>query len=71
MPPLEILQSATWTAAQLMRQERDIGRIQPGAYADLLLIDGDPRRGLAMLEQPEQGVRLVMKAGRIYRNTLQ
>lgn len=71
VPPLEILQSATWTAAQLMRQERDIGRIQPGAYADLLLIDGDPRRGLAMLEQPEQGVRLVMKAGRIYRNTLQ
>lgn len=68
MGPLEILQSATSTAAELMRQQGDIGRIQSGAYADLLLVEGDPRQGLAMLAEPEQGVALIMKAGRIYKN---
>lgn len=70
MAPLEILQSATATAARLMGQERHIGRIQPGAFADLLLIEGDPRQGLQMLAEPEQGLALIMKAGRIHKNRL-
>lgn len=70
VPPLELLQSASWTAAQLMRQERELGRIQPGAYADLLLIEGDPRQGLQMLATPETGISLIMKAGRVYKNLL-
>ncbi|MCX2862632.1 amidohydrolase family protein [Paucibacter sp. PLA-PC-4] len=68
MGPLEILQSATSTAAELMRQQGQIGRIQAGAYADLLLVEGDPRRDLAMLAEPEQGLALIMKAGHIYKN---
>lgn len=65
MPPLEALQSATFTAAQLMRQEGRIGQIVPGAFADLLLVDGDPAADLAMLTQPAQGIRLLMQAGRV------
>ena len=63
-PPLEILQGATWTAAQLMRQEANIGRVARGAFADLLLVDGDPERGLDMLAEPERGIRLLMQGGR-------
>jgi len=63
-PPLEVLQGATWTAARMMRQESQIGRIAAGAWADLLLVDGDLERDLAPLARPEQGVRLVMQSGR-------
>jgi imidazolonepropionase-like amidohydrolase len=70
MTPVEILQSATFVAAQLMRQEGRIGQIVAGAWADLLVIDGDPTRDLAMLAEPEVGVRLIMQGGRIVRNRL-
>ncbi len=65
MPPLEALQSATYTAAQLMRQEGRIGQIVPGAWADLLVVDGDPAADLGMLERPQQGIRLLMQGGRV------
>lgn len=70
MTPVEILQSATFVAAQLMRQEGRIGQLVAGAWADLLVIDGDPTRDLAMLAEPGVGVRLIMQGGRIVRNNL-
>jgi imidazolonepropionase-like amidohydrolase len=63
-PPLEVLQGATWTAAQLMRQEAHIGRVVAGAFADLLLVEGDLERDLTPLTKPEQGIRLLMQGGR-------
>ncbi len=44
MSPVQVLQSATIQAARLMRQEGRIGQIVPGAWADLLVVDGDPTR---------------------------
>ena len=70
MPPVEALQSATITAARLMGQEAHIGQLVPGAWADLLVVDGDPTQGLEMLAEPEQGIRLLMQAGRVVRNRL-
>ncbi|MDH5538939.1 MAG: amidohydrolase family protein [Rhizobacter sp.] len=70
MTPVEILQSATFVAAQLMRQEGEIGQLVAGAWADLLVIEGDPTRDLAMLAEPAQGIRLVMKGGRVVRGKL-
>jgi imidazolonepropionase-like amidohydrolase len=70
MAPVEALQSATIVAARLMRQEGRIGQLVAGAWADLLIVDGDPTQGLAMLTRPEQGVRLIMQGGRIVRDAL-
>jgi imidazolonepropionase-like amidohydrolase len=70
VPPLELLQSATSVAARLMGQERHIGAIVPGAYADLLVIEGDPARTLDMLVSPETGIRLLMQAGRVVEDRL-
>jgi len=42
----------------------------PGAFADLLIVDGDPTQDLAMLSRPEQGIRLLMQGGRIVRSNL-
>lgn len=70
MGPLQVLQSATIEAARLMRQEQHIGVLQPGAYADLLVVDGDPSLSLAMLTTPDTGIRLLMQGGRVLRSSL-
>ena len=70
MSPVEVLQSATIEAARLMRQEGQIGEIVPGAWADLLVVEGDPTRDLSMLADGGVGLRLVMKSGHVYRDTL-
>jgi imidazolonepropionase-like amidohydrolase len=54
-----------------MRQEGQLGELRPGAWADLLVVDGDPTQELSMLSDPQRGPRLVMKAGRVYRDRLQ
>lgn len=63
--PIEQLQGATITAARLMHQEQHIGRVAPGTYADLLIVDGDPTRDIDVMVQLEQRLRLTMQAGRI------
>jgi imidazolonepropionase-like amidohydrolase len=70
MPPVEVLQSATITAARLLRAEGRIGQLLPGAWADLLVVDGDPTASLEMLASPETGIRLLMQAGRTVRSSL-
>ena len=66
--PREILQSATIVAARLMRQDSHIGQIVPGAFADLLIVDGDPQQSLAMLAAPAEGIRLILQGGRIVKD---
>ena len=61
----EILQSATIVAARLMRQEAHIGQLAVGAYADLLVVAGDPTADTAVMAAPDQAIRLLMQAGRV------
>jgi imidazolonepropionase-like amidohydrolase len=70
MGPVEVLQSATITAARLLRAEGQIGQLLPGAWADLLVVDGDPTAGLDMLVAPATGIRLLMQGGRVVRSSL-
>jgi len=70
MSPVAALQSATITAARMMGQEAHVGQLVPGAWADLLVVEGDPTQGLEMLADPDQGIRLLMQGGRVVRNTL-
>lgn len=68
--PVEILQGATAVAARLLRQEGQIGVVAPGALADLLIVDGDPAASLAMFEQPDAGLRVILQGGRCVKDTL-
>ena len=70
MGPVQALQSATIVAARLMRQDGLVGELCPGAWADLLIVDGDPTRELSMLTDPQRGIRLLMQGGRVVRNSL-
>lgn len=60
MSPLAAIRSATLEAAELMRREADIGAIEPGRFADLIAIEGDPLADIARLEH----VAAVLQGGR-------
>ena len=47
-----------------------LGVIEEGAYADILLVDGNPLEDISILAEPEKNIRLIMKDGKIYKNTL-
>jgi imidazolonepropionase-like amidohydrolase len=70
MSPVEVLQAATIQAARLMCQEGRIGQIVPGAFADLLLVEGDPTQDLTPLADPARGIVLLMQGGRVVRSAL-
>ena len=75
---IEILRQATSGNGELLRltgplkpyPEGPIGVVAEGAYADMLLVDGDPIEDLLLLADPAENIDLIMKDGRIYKNTL-
>ena len=44
-----------------------IGRIEAGALADLLVVEGDPTVSLGFLEAPDATLSMIMKGGKIYK----
>jgi imidazolonepropionase-like amidohydrolase len=68
--PTQILQSATHTAAEVLRQTGKLGVLARGALADVLIVDGDPTTDAKVLAHPDKNLRVVMKSGRLYKNTL-
>jgi imidazolonepropionase-like amidohydrolase len=69
-PPADILRSATTVAARLLRMEGVIGVVAPGAYADLLVVEGDPLQDIGALTDPQRRLKLVMARGRMTVNHL-
>ncbi len=61
LPPLAALQSATLTAAELLRLDGRIGAIEPGFEADLIAVEGNPLDDVQVL----QDVLLVVSNGRV------
>lgn len=47
-----------------------LGRIEPGAYADLLVFDGNPLEDISLIGDPDRSMKLIMKAGRVHKNSL-
>jgi imidazolonepropionase-like amidohydrolase len=52
--PLEVIQAATGTAAGFLYRERDLGTLQPGRLADLVVLSGDPLRHIAEIRTVER-----------------
>ena len=68
--PLEILRQATSVAAELMMMEGRIGCIAPGACADLLVVDGDPLRDIALLADDGRRLCTIVRGGTLVKNQL-
>jgi imidazolonepropionase-like amidohydrolase len=70
MPAIEVIRSATLVGAEVVRQEGKLGTIQPGAYADLLVVDGNPLKDLALFQDGGPNLSAIMKAGTFHKHTL-
>jgi imidazolonepropionase-like amidohydrolase len=70
MTPLEVIQSATTIAARVLRHEGKLGVIAPGAFADLLVVDGNPLESLKLFQDQGAHLSAIMKGGRFHKNRL-
>ena len=75
--PAEILKLVTHDNAQLLAlsgprspYQGRLGVVENGALADLLLVDGDPIANIDLMADPDRNFRLIMKDGKIYKNSL-
>ncbi|MGE3968445.1 MAG: amidohydrolase family protein [Dongiaceae bacterium] len=66
----EVIVAATATNAEMMGQAGKLGIVAPGAFADLLAVEGDPLEDLALLEEQGRHLALIMRDGVIHKNRL-
>lgn len=66
MTPMQAIQSATTSAADLLGWSTKVGQLAPGFYADLVAVPGDPLADIALLEK----IPFVMKGGTIVKDEL-
>jgi imidazolonepropionase-like amidohydrolase len=64
MQPMDAIQSATSRAAVMLDMEGKIGVVAPGAFADIIAVNGDPLRDIKVLEN----VQFVMKDGKVFKS---
>lgn len=70
MSPQEIIRSATLVNAEIVRQSGRIGELVPGAFADLLVVDGDPYRDLGVFRADGGRLDVIMANGVLVKNLL-
>jgi imidazolonepropionase-like amidohydrolase len=76
--PFEILKMGTSNAAEVLSwsggmnpyKYGSLGVIEPGAYADLIVIDGNPLEDISILNDYQDKFKLIMKDGEIFKNAL-
>jgi len=66
MPALDIIRAITTNAAEMLGWQDRVGAIEPGKFADLVAVAGDPIADISELER----IRFVMKDGQVVRNDL-
>ncbi len=69
LAPLQALRAATGWAAECLGLERDLGTVEKGKFADLIVVTGDPLADVAVLQNPER-IALVLKGGELAANRL-
>ena len=70
MPAIEVIRSATLIGAEVVRQEGKLGVVEPGAFADLIVVDGNPLKKLELFLDQGAHLPVIMKAGKFHKNTL-
>lgn len=68
--PIEILRQATSTAAEILQHSDRLGCVKAGAFADLIVVDGDPLADIGLLAQSGARLPLIMRAGELVKNQL-
>ena len=69
-PAIEVIRAATTIGAEVVRRPGQLGTVAPGAWADLIVVDGDPLKDITLLEGQGQHLSAIMQGGRFYKNRL-
>jgi imidazolonepropionase-like amidohydrolase len=64
--PMEAILSATKLGGEIMMRPDDLGQVQPGFLADLILVDGDPLADITVLQDHDK-IQAIMKEGRFHK----
>ena len=70
LPPIELLRSACAVNAELLGQEGRLGCVREGAFADLLVVDGDPLTDISVLTGNGERLSVIMSSGRFHKRTI-
>jgi imidazolonepropionase-like amidohydrolase len=70
VPSIDIIRSATTIGARILRMEGKLGCLKPGAFADMIVVDGNPLKDLTLLQGQGQHLGAIMKGGQFYKNRL-
>jgi imidazolonepropionase-like amidohydrolase len=62
--------ATTRTNAEIINRERDLGTLEAGKLADLVLVKGDPLKDLTLFQNYAENLTLIVQDGRIYKNII-
>jgi len=68
--PLELLRQATSVNAELMMMEGRLGCVQPGAFADLIVVDGNPLKDIGLLAANGTKLAVIVRNGEVVKDTI-
>ena len=69
MTPMQAIVATTKTASECIHMSNDVGTIEPGKYADVLVVDGDPLADITVL-QDKARLTLIVQGGRVHKNAM-
>ncbi len=68
--PMAAIVATTKTNAELLKKEKDLGTIEAGKLADMILVQGDPLKDITLFQQYEEKISLIIQGGRVYKSRL-
>jgi len=68
--PVEILRQATSVGAEILQMKGKLGCVAPDAFADLIVVNGDPTKDIGLLAQDGRALSLIMRNGELVKNEL-
>lgn len=71
LPPADVIRSTTTVNAEILGRTGELGVVQEGALADLLVVDGDPLRDISLLTGQGDHLAGILQGGRWVKNRLQ
>ena len=70
LQPIEIIRQATTVGAEILRRKASSACVAPGAFADLIVVDGDPLKKLELFLGQGAHLPVIMKDGQFHKNAL-
>jgi imidazolonepropionase-like amidohydrolase len=68
--PMGAIVATTKTNAEMLRQEKNLGTVETGKLADLILIDGDPLKDITVFQKYQEKITVILQGGKMVKNIL-